>query len=430
MLRVAVACTLTCAVTGSVLVAAALPSSAASSIELPTPAASKVQQDQLIKAVGGLPDRLLASDVPGTVVNDELVRVGLSGDGGVVAVTADQRLSLRGTGDYAIRERGPARSATSLGDGPPPVTRRGAVVWQGFSPGRRDLAARLVLDAGLEQARLPVLVSIRFRGADGREAPLGPGGVVPAAGTVQVTVRNATGQPQDLPTGGDVDPLEIAPLLDRALAVARRPGPGRLPSTDAGLPARLRVLSPAVRSSVQSVPYRLTGSLQLEGTTGTVTGPGTTAGRDGAAVSGTLGGSGASNARAEVTFEARTDGPGRLSLDLHAVSTLNAAELAPPRGLPTWTAWAASGPEREERRAALDLLVAVAATGARASSFSPYLGADLEGTGTTAFRFAFAPPPAVQEQRPELEPRWGPIGLAGLGLLALIGLGVVVWRRS
>ena len=75
------------------------------------PQTARVQQASLITAVGGRPDRFLMSDVPGPVNNAEIVRVGLGGDGSVRTVTADQRLELTGEGDYAVRERGPARSA-------------------------------------------------------------------------------------------------------------------------------------------------------------------------------------------------------------------------------------------------------------------------------------------------------------------------------
>lgn len=64
-----------------------------------------------------------------------------------------------GEGDYQVRERGPARSARSLSDLDPPITKFGAVVWQGFSPGSRELAARLVLDPLLEAPRLPLGVT-------------------------------------------------------------------------------------------------------------------------------------------------------------------------------------------------------------------------------------------------------------------------------
>ena len=55
-----------------------------------------------------------------------------------------------GQGNYVIRELGPARAADGIGDTVPPVLELGTVVWQGFSPGRRELAARLTLDPTIE----------------------------------------------------------------------------------------------------------------------------------------------------------------------------------------------------------------------------------------------------------------------------------------
>lgn len=413
----------------TLLVATAAPAFA-DTLTLPTPEAARVQRDDLIRAVGGQPDRLLKSDVPGPVVNDETVNVGVGGDGSVAIVGADQRLSLTGEGDYSVRERGPARSAVSLSSENPPITQRGALVWQGFSPGRRDLAARLVLDPQIEGPHLPLTLAVGFTGADGRTAALAPGGHVPAAGTVTVTVTNGTSQPQVLPTADDAPAAVLAPLLDTALAVSRRAGPDRLPSTDAGLPAEVQAGAVARVQAAQSVPFRLTGSLTVAGATATVDGPATTPIAGGASFEGTLGGSLPQNAAASVTFTAKVDGPGELVLDLEAVNTLNQGELAPPDGHSSWARWAAAGPSKQQRKAALDLLVAVAATGARASSYSPYLGADLAGKGSTRFHYAFAPAPKVVAAARSLHPRWGPIaGTAGALLLLLVGAGAV-WRRS
>lgn len=398
----------------------------ADTVQLPTPEAARVQQDDLIRAVGGRPDRLLASDVPGRVVNDETVDVGLASDGAVARVTADQRLTLEGEGDYAIRERGPARSATSLSDDPAPVTQRGAVVWQGFSPGRRALAARLVLDPTIEAAHLPLTVSVTFTDRHGH-ATLLPGARLPGAGTVTVTLTDATSQPQDLPTAADADARVVAASLDRALTVARRPGAARLPSTDAGLPRALTVTGAAQVRASQALPLHLSGSLRLVGAAAQVSGP--TVAADGS-FAGTLGGSLPGNGSASVSFTVRAGGPGTLALDLTAVGALNARELAPPDGFASWARWAAAGPPPAQRKAALDLLVAVAASGARQSSYSPYLGADLAGTGSTSFHYGFAPAPAASVVRRALEPRWGAISLAGLALLLVLVNGALIWRRS
>ena len=408
------------------LVCASAATASEQTLRLPTPEAARVQQAKLITAVGGRPDRLLASDVPGPVVNDEVVHVGLAGDGSVVSVLADQRLRLTGEGDYAIRERGPARSAASLSSEPPPVTRRGAVVWQGFSPGRRDLAARLTLDPQLETTRLPLTVSATFAPTSGAARAMGPGGAVPAPGTVRLTITNATAQPADLPTAADVAPSVVAPLLDRARATARRPSAQRLPSTAAGLPAEVHATGVSTVASVQAVPYRLTGSLHLDGADASFTGP---AIRSDGTFAGTLGGS-REGTHESVTFVVSVQGPGRLVLDLTAVAALNPHELLPPDGLASWASWAAGGPSRVARRAALDLLVAVAATGARASSYGPYLGADLEGTGSTTFRYATAPAAAARSAAVVLHPRWGAISLVAVLLMLVIAGAAAIWRRS
>ena len=410
------------------LVAMATPAHA-DTLELPTPEAARVQQADLIKVVGGRPDRLLSSDVPGPVINDEVLRVGMAGDGSVQEVTADQRLQLEGEGDYAVRERGPARSATSLGTQNPPITQRGAVLWQGFSPGRRDLAARLVLDPAIEAPHLPLTVALSFTGADGKAVAV-PGGRLPGAGTLTVKVTNVTSQPQDLPTAADAPAATLAPLLDQALTVSRAPSASRLPSTDLGLPQRLTASGVAQVAASQAMPLRLTGSAKVSGTSATVTGPATTPTADGATFAGTLGGSLPENADASVTFTIQVAGAGQLALDLQAVGALNTGDLAPPTGFSTGTLWAASGPPLAERKAALDLLVAVAATGARASSYSPYLGADLTGTGSTSYVFALATPPKLTAAAEVLHPRWGAISLAGFALLLLLVNAGWLWRRS
>lgn len=396
------------------LLLAAVPAAA---LELPSPAEQRAQDIALLREVGARADRILVSVVPGPVVNDEVVLVGLSGAGVPQQVLVEQRLRLTGSGDYQVRERGPARAAVALGEEPPPVTKFGAVVWQGFSPGRRELAARLTLDPVLEGPRLPLAVALSWRGPDGRTAPLGPQGRVPGAGTITVRLTNRSTQPAELPTGADADARAVAAALD----TARRATPGaRLPAAGAGLPPAVEAREPAAVRGSQAVPLRVTGTLLLDGAT--VTGPATTAVPGGARLAGTLADT--------VEFTVAAPGPGTLRLDLTVVPVLDARTLVPPGGAATWAAWAARGPDAAARRAALDLLVQVAATGARASSYSPYLGADLPGTGTTAFRYAFAPAEAVEAVRAPLEPQPRAIALAGLAALLVLGTGAGIWRLS
>ena len=391
----------------------------AGALELPSPAEQRAQDVQLLREVGARADRVLVSVVPGPVVNDEVVLVLLDGSGTPQRVLVEQRLALSGTGDYQVRERGPARASEALGEEPAPVTKFGAVVWQGFSPGARDLAARLTLDPVLEAPRLPLQVTAAYDGG-----PLGPGGAVPAAGTVLLRLTNTTTQPATLPAPGQAPAAEVAAALDAARAAAGAPLGTRLPAAGQGLPTAVGGPSPARVSDVTGVPLRITGAVRAVGAQATVTGPATTPVPGGAQVLGTL----PAGASAELAVE--VDGPAVLELDLAAAPALDPRVLVPPAGARTWAQWAAAGPSAAQRRDALALLVQVAATGARATSYSPYLGADLPGTGTTVFRYAFAAPEQAERVARALTPRPGAIALAGVALLLLAGNGVLLWRRS
>lgn len=394
-------------------------------LRLPTPGQAQETAAALLAAVGAPLERALTSRVPGPANNDERVLVGLDGAGTPVDVALEQHLVLSGQGDFQVRERGPVRATRTLSEESAPVIKLGAVVWQGFTSGNppRELAALLTLDPALEQPRLPLSVTVTWT-ADGRATvPLGPGGAVPGAGTVVVEVADRTGQPARLPTAQDADAEQVAAALDSARALALAPPGSRLPTTGAGLPAAVDVTGPGVRAGAQSMPLRLTGTVTLTGTTGTVTGAGTTHTPGGALINGTLGG-------APARFEVRTDGPGTLALDLTGVPALDPRVLVPPAGAPSWAAWAAAGPGVAARRAALDLLVDVAATGARATSFSPYLGADLPGTGSTSFRFSFSPAPVAAVVAAPLQLRPGAVAVAGLAGLLVVVAGAAVWRQS
>jgi len=400
----------------------------AGALELPSPAEQRAQDVALLKEVGARADRVLVSQVPGPVVNTEVVRVALDGTGTPQSVVVEQRLRLSGTGDYSVRERGPARASEPLGDEPPPVTKFGAVVWQGFSPGSRELAARLTLDPVLEAPRLPLRVTTSYDGQ-----ALGPGGAVPDAGTVLLTLTNRTAQPATLPTAVDAPAAPLAAALDKARAAALAPAGPRLPAAGAGLPAQVPATGAAQVAGQTTVPLRITGTVRVLGPDGTprpglgsVSGPpaAATPTADGARIAGTL------PAGVEAVLRVELSGAARLELDLTVVPAFDPRTLDPPDGAASWAAWARSGPSQAARRAALDLLVATAATAARATSYSPYLGADLPGSGSTVFRYSLAAPPELEQRAVDLTPRPGALALTGVALLLLAGNGVLLWRRS
>src|SRR3954447_11177223 len=175
------------------------PAEEADQIRLPAP----VRDVDPLQGVnlGLRPDRLRKSVVPGTASDREAVVVAVGPTGAPTAVTDTQRLVINGAGNYIIRELGPARAAVGLNDTVPPVLELGTVVWQGFSPGRRALSARLSLDPGIEAARLPLAVSFVFTDRSGGTRPLGPGAAAPAAGTVKITLTNNTTSNRVVQTG-------------------------------------------------------------------------------------------------------------------------------------------------------------------------------------------------------------------------------------
>ena len=388
--------------------------SAAASIELPVPQADQLGGSELFQALGTSRDQLPGYLAPGPLSNDEVVQVEASGDGRVVRVTDEQRIRITGTGDYFLRESGPARAATAAG-GDAPVLSLGDIVWQGFSPGARELAARIELDPEIESRHLPLRIELAFVPAGGRPAVLGSNRQAPGAGAVTLTVTNTTAQQASLPTAADAAARPLASALDRLLAVARGGGPsGRLPTTRTGIPAQLPVTGPATRQAVQLAPLRLTGTLSV---TGQPAGQVTAVRLD-------------ALLRGSARYSVPVRQPGTVSLDLTAAPALDPALLAPPRRLRSWAAWAASDPPRAERTAALDVLVMAAATGSRASAYSPYLGSQLETRGRTTFRYQLAPPRSAGPAPARLTPRPVPISLAVLAGLALLGSGALLWRRS
>lgn len=112
--------------------------------------------------------------VPGRVASREVVDVGIGPDGAPVRVTATQRLSLRGTGDYDFIVAAPATSAVrGPGSESSPGLRRSGILWQGFADRGRVLSSAVGLQPSAAAAGLPLRVR-----------------VVRRAGAVQVQLAN------------------------------------------------------------------------------------------------------------------------------------------------------------------------------------------------------------------------------------------------
>lgn len=370
--------------------------------------------------LGLRPDRLKTSQVPGTVRNREAVTVAVGPTGAPAAVTDEQHLVIRGAGNYVVRELGPAREAVGLGGTVPPVLELGTVVWQGFSPGRRVLAARLSLDPGIEAARLPMRIGLSFAGADGGRAPLLPGGVAPADGTVTVRLTNATTSARVLPTGLP-RPAAAAAVLDRLRRAAARPRPAVPPVASSGLPAVVPGRTTGRREVDVVAPLRVTGTITAPGGPAAVSGPGLSPVRGGAAVAGTLSGA--------ATFTVRVGAGERVGFRFDVRPWLDPRTLAPPAPARTWAAWAARPRSARTLAAAGDTMVAGAAAAARAAEYSPYLQADAPGPALSSFTYVAAQPAAERRSAEGLTPRPGAIAAAAVALLAVLGNAELLRRR-
>lgn len=394
--------------------AAAAPTRAEGRLVLPAPAVG-------IDVVEGAPvkaERLKKSHVPAPVVDTERVRVELAPDGTPVAVRMLQRIELSGTGDYVIRERGPALRVRTVGDTSAPVLQRGAVVWQGFVPGRKTLEAEMDLDPVLESPRLPLTVGLDWRPASGTAA-VQPGGLLPGAGTLVITLTNRTGTPQTLPTG-QAAATDLAAPLDALLAHARTPR-GAPPAAGRGLPSELPATGVTGRDATVVAPLQVSGSVRVVGAAATVAGAGTSPIADGAELSGVL------HASTQLTVAVPAGG-GRLELALSARPTLDERTLTPPAGT-SWADWAAARPDVSAVRRATDTLVDAAAAAARGLEYAPYLGLTVPGEVTTTFEYVVARAPDVARAARRLTPRPGNIALAVVALLGVVGNSALLWRR-
>src|SRR4051812_34542681 len=363
-------------------------------------------------------DRLLKSVVPGPVVNREQLTVAVGPTGAPVVVTDLQQLVISAAGNYIIRELGPARRAVGLGDTVPPVLELGQVVWQGFSPGRRALTARLTLDPGIESHRLPMSVQLLFTDRGGHARPLQPGGRAPGDGTVKVTLTNATASPRLVGLGlGDTRPL--AATLDHLYDVARAPSAAVPPYAGGGLPTVLPGTHVGDEQINVSAPLRVTGSIGVAETGAVVHGPGATPSARGAEIAGTLDGSS--------SWDVDVRAGQHLKLDLDVRPWLDPRLLLPPGS--SWKAWVATGPSVADRQAATTTLAEAAAAAARAAEYSPYLQADTPGSDLSSFHYVVAPRAATPRAGQTIQAKPGAITAAALALVAISGNAALLWRQ-
>jgi hypothetical protein len=98
---------------------------------------------------------------PGRLFSSQAVRVSVDGSGTPFRVVDVDRILIATKGDYSFVVAGPVENVRPApGSSAQPGLRTGAVVWQGFSPTRRTLAAEITLSPRAAASALPLRVEV------------------------------------------------------------------------------------------------------------------------------------------------------------------------------------------------------------------------------------------------------------------------------
>jgi hypothetical protein len=177
------------------------------------------------------------------IASTQRVRVGVGEEGQPTAVRVLQRLDVSGKGDYQFGIPGPISDVQAAPDtDSQPGLRVNQLLWVGFSPGRKVLAADVTLRPRQAAPYLPVRLELK------RES-----------GGATLAVTNATGTPV-LEYAGVVRPPEIARLLDETRRAAQ--AGARVAPAHATFYSLVRERRP---QPVIEAPVHVEGELRLPG---------------------------------------------------------------------------------------------------------------------------------------------------------------------
>jgi hypothetical protein len=319
------------------------------------------------------------------------VHVGVDADGRPAAIRVRQRLVVRGKGDYQL---GVGAPLLDLRRGPgsesEPGFRVDQLLWAGFSPGRKVLAADVVLKRAPAAPYLPLRLRVRR-----------------SAGGATLTVTNVTTTPE-LEYVGVVRTPEIARLLDETR---------RASLAGVRLQGRFATFYGPVRTPksplVIEAPFRVEGELRLEG---------------GSSVSfSRLLGDGR-----PLAFTVRAKGSGTPTVHLRASPAAVIRLLRPPGGS-TWTA--AARRRQFEPAFLLRRLLETRMRLVRADQFQTFI-ADPDADGRSRAVYEYDTVAAKAPPRPVVVTGDGGgsnallIALVIVGSLVAAGGGLVLWAHS
>ena len=333
---------------------------------------------------------------------DERVLAGVGADGEVTSLRVLHRLFLKGKGDYLIVVAAPVEDVRAgAGSDSQPGLRTGQILWSGFSPGRKLLAADAELRPAEARRFLPVLLrAVRDRNR------------------YSLTITNATTVAQ-IAYEGKGFPLQLASLLDQA---RRESLAGvKLSTVYASVEGLVRVRKYAARTSA---PLRIEGSLRFPAPPASA-GGGTVQGKT-VSFSGVLGDAGPQSLRVDVR-----GGGGAPRLHLVARPTNLVLALVPP-GAPTWAAAVRRRviPADVLLRRLIDARMQLV----RSDQYQAFLSnPDPRGKSRTVYVYetAAAPPPkAAAAPEPGSSGNALVLALVLAGSVLGVGAAVVLWAHS
>jgi hypothetical protein len=238
---------------GAALVVSLAPHAAVAAppvVSLPWPPIVLPKTPPLAPATAGVPP--LAPRFFGKLACRERVIVGLEDDGSPHSVRVLQTIVVNQLGNYVFAVPAPVRSVLpGPGTESPPGRRQNQILWQGFSPGHRVLAAWADLRPAESVGSLPLRVRVTTE-VDG--SPLEPGEKRSGELRVTVTAENATTATAKSFTA-EPHPVDLAVVLGRIRSAIRRDVFAE------GLNIRLKSASTTPVETRVAVPLRLEGTL-------------------------------------------------------------------------------------------------------------------------------------------------------------------------
>jgi len=315
---------------------------------------------------------------PGRLSSTQVVRVSIDSAGRPFRIVDVDRIVVARKGDYSFGIAAPAADVrATAGSASEPGLRTGAVLWQGFSPGRRVLGAEITLRAPAASA-LPLRIEV--------------------AGSKVRLVNTTSGSAAAVDAA--IPATEIARALDSVRATLQSSAPSAPTVLNAAGPVRrVRV--------VAQVPLRVRGPLRFGG---------------------------AQPRKVDVVVgksPITISGAGDLQALKLSASPPEPASLLRPEGASSWLALARAGRLPRGRaltRFAVDRLLATALS----RQFQEFLAnPQVGGVTRSSYRYLLAERPGSAAARTgNSSPAW-PVTLAvALGLVAAVAGALVLWAHS